>query len=176
MNRFLSRRDKSSSHRLSKSSDASGRHRTSILSLFKADSPRKSNADTAKKIHAVREKLRESGSQDIEDSHIEYALQSMYAGANTDKAVEILKLYLDSADGVVHSYDPKLAMKGAENRGGVTCYLDSILFAMFARLGSFEPILYTKFDDEPRQRLATMIRLWVNMLRTGKLIQVDVVC
>jgi hypothetical protein len=66
-------------------------------------------------------------------------------------------------------------MLGAENREDVTCYLDSLLFAMFAKLESFEPLLYTNFDDEPRRRLSTLIRLWVNMLRTGKLIQTDVV-
>lgn len=63
---------------------------------------------------------------------------------------------------------------GAINRENVTCYLDSLLFAMFARLGSFEPMLYTTFDDEPRRRLSTLIRLWVNMLRSGKLIQTDI--
>ena len=66
-------------------------------------------------------------------------------------------------------------MRGAENREGVTCYLDSLLFSMFARLGSFEPILYTHFEDEPRCRLSVLIRLWVNMLRKGMLIQTDVV-
>lgn len=66
-------------------------------------------------------------------------------------------------------------MLGAENRGNVTCYLDSLLFAMFARLGSFEPILHRTFEDEPRRRLSSLIRLWVNMLRTGKLIQTDIV-
>ncbi|PUU83352.1 hypothetical protein B9Z19DRAFT_1073134 [Tuber borchii] len=29
-------------------------------------------------------------------------------------------------------------MLGAENNGGVTCYLDTLLFAMFARLDAFE--------------------------------------
>lgn len=84
-------------------------------------------------------------------------------------------LFQESVEGVIKPYNPSVHMEGAENREGVTCYLDALLFSMFARLGSFEPILYTIFDDEPRRRLSTLIRLWVNMLRTGKLIQTDVV-
>jgi hypothetical protein len=67
-------------------------------------------------------------------------------------------------------------MRGAVNREAVTCYLDALLFAMFSRLGSFEPILYSISDDEPTRRLGMLIRLWVNMLRTGMLIQTDIVC
>jgi hypothetical protein len=102
-------------------------------------------------------------------------LQSKYADGDENKAFELLLIVKDSMDGIVRPYDPNVHMLGAENRGNVTCWLDSLLFAMFARLGSFEPILYTKFDDEPRRQLATLIRLWVNMLRTGKLIQTDLV-
>lgn len=81
---------------------------------------------------------------------------------------------MEAAEGIVRPYNADIYMKGAENRSAVTCWLDSLLFAMFARLGSFEPILYTTFDDEPRRNLSTLIRLWVNMLRTGKLIQTDI--
>lgn len=66
-------------------------------------------------------------------------------------------------------------MVGSENRNYVTCYLDALLFAMFARLDSFEAILYNSFEDEPRKKLSGMLRLWVNMLRSGKLITVDLV-
>jgi len=66
-------------------------------------------------------------------------------------------------------------MLGAINRNMVTCYLDALLFAMFARLDSFEAMLYDEFEDEPRKKLAAVLRLWVNFLRTGKLIRVDFV-
>lgn len=111
----------------------------------------------------------------MEDAQIEYALQTKFADGNPDRAFELLTLFQESVEGHVRPYNPDVYMKGAENRAGVTCYLDALLFAMFARLGSFEPILYTTFDDEPRRRLATLIRLWVNMLRSGKLIQTDIV-
>lgn len=46
---------------------------------------------------------------------------------------------------------------------------------MFARLDSFEAMLYNSFDDVPRKKLAGLLRLWVNMLRSGKLITTDIV-
>ena len=36
-------------------------------------------------------------------------------------------------------------------------------------------MLYNIFDDEPRRRLSTMMRLFVNLLRTGKLVTTDIV-
>jgi hypothetical protein len=56
----------------------------------------------------------------------------------------------------------------------VTCFLDSTLFAIFSHLDSFEPMLYNPFPDLPRQRLSFLLRLWVNMLRTGQLITTDI--
>lgn len=81
----------------------------------------------------------------------------------------------DSEEGIIQSYDPNIKLLGAINREGVTCYLDALLFAMFARLGSFEAMLYKNFEDPPRKRLATLLRLWVNTLRAGKLITTDIV-
>ena len=46
---------------------------------------------------------------------------------------------------------------------------------MFARLDCFEAILYKSFNDEPRRKLAILLRFWVNLLRAGKLITTDVV-
>jgi hypothetical protein len=112
----------------------------------------------------------------IEDEQITYALLSHYAEGDVDKAVEMMILFQESVDGVIKPCNPAIQMKGAINRELVTCYLDATLFAMFARLGSFEPILYTIFDDDETRRLATLIRLWVNMLRTGMLIHTDIVC
>lgn len=66
-------------------------------------------------------------------------------------------------------------MLGAENRGNVTCYLDSLLFAMFAHLNAFESMLKNDLENEPQRKLAALLRLWVNMLRSGKLIHADMV-
>ena len=92
-----------------------------------------------------------------------------------DKAYNVLVLANESFEGELKDYDPAASMLGAINRNMVTCYLDALLFAMFARLDSFEAMLYDNFDDEPRQKLAGVLRLWVNLLRTGQLIRIDLV-
>lgn len=93
-----------------------------------------------------------------------------------DEAFRLLLLFEDTYEGLVKSYNPNTKLLGAENRAGVTCYLDALLFAMFARLDSFEAMLYNAFEDPPRKKLAGLMRLWVNMLRDGKLITTDIVC
>lgn len=87
----------------------------------------------------------------------------------------MLLLLEDSIEGIIRGYTPSTKLLGAENRQGVTCYLDALLFAMFARLDCFEAILYKSFNDEPRRKLVILLRLWVNMLRSGKLITTDIV-
>ncbi|KAH8821502.1 ubiquitin C-terminal hydrolase family protein [Xylogone sp. PMI_703] len=180
MNRLLSRREKDGNlHRRQKSKEKA----TEIESRNSIDVPhqltpeekqRKQEQERAAKIHAVKQSLEQHGYEKIDDEAVTTALDSLYAGGNVEKAVEIAILYQESADGIIKPYNPDVPMKGAVNRSNVTCYLDSLLFSMFGRLSSFEPILYAQFADEPRRRLATLIRLWVNMLRTGMLIQTDI--
>ena len=102
-----------------------------------------------------------------------YALQT--TEGDIEKAFSLLLLLEDSIEGVIRNYTPNTKLLGAENRQGVTCYLDALLFAMFARLDCFEAILYKSFNDEPRRKLAILLRLWVNLLRSGKLIKTDMV-
>ena len=75
----------------------------------------------------------------------------------------------------MRKYDSTTKMLGAENREFVTCYIDSLLFAMFARMDSFEGILAGDGPDPTTRTLATVLRLWVNMLRAGQLITTDIV-
>lgn len=123
----------------------------------------------------LKQRLRDHKTQIYDDFQIEYSLKTKYADGDVDEAYELLTLFYEAEEGYVRPYNPSINMLGAENRGAVTCWLDSLLFAMFARLGSFEPMLYTKFDSGPENRLAILVRLWVNMLRSGKLIQEDLV-
>lgn len=108
--------------------------------------------------------------------HIVYALQSTHTGGDVDKAFELLLLLQDSIEGVIRPFTTRTKLLGAENREGVTCYLDALLFAMFARLDCFEAIVYRSFNDEARRKLSILLRLWVNMLRSGHLITTDIVC
>lgn len=102
-----------------------------------------------------------------------YALRTVQG--DTEKAFSLLLLLEDSIEGIIRNYTPNTKLLGAENRQGVTCYLDALLFAMFARLDCFEAILYKSFNDEPRKKLVILLRLWVNLLRSGKLITTDMV-
>jgi hypothetical protein len=119
------------------------------------------------------QRLHTAGITSLGEAQIYYAL-SMHPD-DMEKAYEVLQLAHDAFEGTITGFDPKVKMLGAVNRNMVTCYLDALLFAMFARLDSFEAMLLDNFDDEPRKKLATILRLWVNLLRTGRLIGVDFV-
>ena len=89
--------------------------------------------------------------------------------------MQLLLILKDTLEGRIISCKQDLALLGAENRESVTCFLDSLLFAMFARLNNFEGLLYDIAEEGPRKRLAALLRLWVNMLRSELLITVDIV-
>ncbi|KAI0398064.1 cysteine proteinase [Xylariaceae sp. FL0594] len=178
--KFLSRRERHS-HRQDKS-EGSHKHRQMssdlLHSIFKSDVTKQLKAEEkeAAKIELVKQKLVSLGLDlpGLEDRYILYALNSKHASMDVDKAIEILLLQQDAISGVITSYDPAVHMVGAENRGNVTCYLDALLFAMFAKLEAFECMLKADVrDDEPRKRLVVLLRLWVNMLRSGKLIDTE---
>lgn len=80
----------------------------------------------------------------------------------------------DTYTGIVKPYDPDVKLAGAINRQAVSCYLDALLFGMFVRLDSFEAMLYDNYTDPKHKRLGGLLRLWVNMLRTGRLITTDI--
>jgi hypothetical protein len=126
-------------------------------------------------VKLLRKKLLKIGMKIEKEEDVKYVLQTNYSDGDIDKAMVLFELLEDSRASVVKDYDPNVKFLGAVNRQGVTCYLDSILFAMFARLDSFEAMLYKSFDDSERKRLVTLIRLWVNTLRSGRLITVDIV-
>lgn len=47
---------------------------------------------------------------------------------------------------------------------------------MFCKLDAFECMLKNKFPEgDPKAKLANLLRVWVNLLRTGKLIRTDLV-
>jgi hypothetical protein len=118
-------------------------------------------------------RLHDAGITKMQEEQAHHALS--WCPDDLDEAYNLLVLANESFEGELKDYDPKVAMLGAINRNMVTCYLDALLFAMFARLDSFEAMLYDNFEDEPRKKLAAVLRLWVNLLRTGQLIRVELV-
>lgn len=113
------------------------------------------------------------GFPNIGEEHINFALGSKDADGDIDRAVELLVLYQQSLEGNIKPYKPEVYLRGAVNRNKRTCWLDSLLFAMFCRLEFFEPLILADFDSEPKRRLAALLRLYVNMLRSGRLIHID---
>lgn len=79
----------------------------------------------------------------VAEETIRRVLRGRYANGDPDKALDLLVMIEDSNDGIVARVKPEEETKllGAENHGGVTCYLDTLLFAMFARLDAFEVVL-----------------------------------
>jgi hypothetical protein len=128
-----------------------------------------------RQIQGTLERLRTYGVGTMTEANARYALRVTAShGEGEAAAFRLLMLLQETYEGIVKPYVPNTKLLGAVNREAVTCYLDALLFAMFARLDSFEAMLYDNFDDLPRKKLAGLLRLWVNLLRSGKLITTDV--
>ncbi|KAF6223588.1 hypothetical protein HO133_000431 [Letharia lupina] len=170
INRFLSRKDKNS-HGTHK--DKPKRYSGHLNGFFEGEEVKPPEKEEEKKIKTLSQRLARNGITTFKDDDIAYVLTGAYAQGDSGKAYELLSLLKESEEGIIRDYNPNVKLLGAINREGVTCYLDALLFAMFAR-GSFEAMLYKNFEDAPRKRLATLLRLWVNILRAGKLITTDI--
>ncbi|KAF2142805.1 uncharacterized protein K452DRAFT_357885 [Aplosporella prunicola CBS 121167] len=145
-----------------------------LYKIFSAEDEKKQDKEEAQKVKAISQRLAALGITSLKESQIQYALRSKTVNGDMKEALEMLVLFQDSLEGILRDYNPNTKLLGAENRESVTCYLDALLFAMFARLDSFEAMLFDSFTDEPRKRLSSVLRLWVNLLRAGKLITTDV--
>ncbi|KIV77321.1 hypothetical protein, variant [Exophiala sideris] len=125
------------------------------------------------KVRTLRQRLIDSKGVVLRHAQILWALRSYAANGDVDAAYDLLLALSDASEGIVTGYDPAKKLLGAVNRQGVTCFLDATLFSMFSRLDSFEAMLYNTFNDVPRNKLGFVLRVWVNLLRRGKLITTD---
>ncbi|KAI1612251.1 ubiquitin C-terminal hydrolase [Exophiala viscosa] len=125
------------------------------------------------KVRTLRQRLIDTKGVVLRHAQILWALRSYAATGDVDAAYDLLLALSDASEGIVTGYDPTKKLLGAVNRQGVTCFLDATLFAMFSRLDSFEAMLYNTFEDVPRNKLGFVLRVWVNLLRRGKLITTD---
>jgi hypothetical protein len=66
-------------------------------------------------------------------------------------------------------------MLGSENDQTTSCYIDALLFSMYATTTVFDPLLTTEIEDDDfdKRRLQTALRLFVNRMREGHLIRTD---
>lgn len=127
-------------------------------------------------VKLLQRRVAQAGIVGFDDAHLLYALRSLNSQGDVDKALELLLLIEDSIACVVRPARPTTKLQGAVNRDSVTCYLDALLFAMFACQDGFEAMLYNSFNDQPRQKLVVTMRLWTNMVRAGALVTTDIVC
>ncbi|KAK5945443.1 hypothetical protein PMZ80_002648 [Knufia obscura] len=146
---------------------------TDFYGLF-IDTSKPANKDEEAKVKTIKQKLLDSKGVLLKDAQIQWALRSQVARGDVDTTLILLNAMSDASEGLLTSFNPSVRLKGAVNRQAVTCFLDSTLFSMFSRLDSFEAMLYNSFEDVAKERLAFLLRLWVNMLRSGLLITTDV--
>lgn len=90
-------------------------------------------ANTEAKVDLIATRVEQLGLDSIQREHLKLALLSTYSEGDVEKAVELIRLQQEAFSGTILPYNPNVEMLGAENRSNVTCYLDALLFAMFAR-------------------------------------------
>ncbi|KAK6349637.1 hypothetical protein TWF696_005919 [Orbilia brochopaga] len=135
---------------------------------------RKPSKEEAFQVTHISHKLTALGIPPNED-RILRILRGGYASGNTTRALDLYRMWEDASAGIIKEWSADVSLKGAENNGKVTCYLDSLLFSLYAHLDSFEAMLYNVFDDDKRKKLSSLLRLFVNMLRSGNLITADII-
>ncbi|EPS34386.1 hypothetical protein PDE_09350 [Penicillium oxalicum 114-2] len=172
IHRFLTRRDRQKGSTRNSRDETPATLMPILRDLFTSSSSKEENAEQEKKVKLVEAHLRALGYSTLGNEHVRHALEN--TNFEVEKAISLLLLLEDSIEGIIRPYNPTTKLLGAVNRQGVTCYLDALLFAMFAHLDCFEAILYKSFNDEPRRKLAICLRFWVNLLRAGKLITTDI--
>ncbi|KAJ2656947.1 hypothetical protein IWW48_004770 [Coemansia sp. RSA 1200] len=92
---------------------------------------------------------------------------------DVDTALRQLHIVLCTHDGVLYNIDPRIQMCGAVNSGGTSCYIDSLLMALFGAQSSFDALLYVRdLGSESSNKLLAITRLYVNFMRAGVLIDV----
>ncbi|KAF4512913.1 hypothetical protein G6O67_000242 [Ophiocordyceps sinensis] len=183
--KFRSLRDKNASHRRSKSVPAGTKETKSrppsaeaLRAMFKMDGSKQSSKQEAEieatKIEEIQRRLDRLSITSVSTDHIRDVLATKFADGDPTRAAEFIDLEQKAQAGIIVSHDPSVALLGAENREGVTCYLDALLFAMFSKLDAFECMLNNDFPlEDPKYKLVNLLRLWVNILRSGKLVHTD---
>lgn len=122
-------------------------------------------------------------------------LKSPFTQGDVIKTFQLIRFFQLSSQGLFLTNENKdklglpIQYVGAENWENVMCYLDALLFSMFANLESFEPILFIsnkKAQTYPKElqqqhdhefylvnQLSGLLRVYVSLLRLGNLITTD---
>lgn len=115
-------------------------------------------------------------------SQVISVLKSPFTQGDVVKAYHLIRYFQLSDTGYFITNDghdrlgAKIELVGAENWENVMCYLDALLFSMFANLELFEPILFilNQHANPLVTQLSGLLRVYVNLLRLGNLITTDI--
>ncbi|KAJ2851942.1 hypothetical protein IWW36_000715 [Coemansia brasiliensis] len=114
----------------------------------------------------------QQGTQALNRKEIRRVLDQ--AHGDTQAALRRVDLLLKTRDGIVLPIDPTMRLSGAENAGGTTCYLDSIMAALFAAHSSCDGLLFMRdLGSQDANGVQALCRLLTNFLRAGELIGAD---
>ncbi|KAF7865688.1 hypothetical protein EAF04_005854 [Stromatinia cepivora] len=144
------------------------------INKTKSENEEDEEDEEKEKIARIKALLESEGRNDVKDDQILFCLNSNYAKGDTDKAHQILVVIQKSLSGVIYPYDPSIKMLGAENSRGKSCWLDSFLASLFTVPTQFQELLSNFYEDPSKQKLIQLIRLWVNLMRRGILIEVAI--
>ncbi|APA15419.1 hypothetical protein sscle_14g101890 [Sclerotinia sclerotiorum 1980 UF-70] len=147
---------------------------TSLFGYINKTKSENEEDEEKEKIARIKALLESEGRNDVKDDQILFCLNSNYAKGDPDKAHQILVVIQKSLSGVIYPYDPSITMLGAENSRGKSCWLDSFLASLFTVPTQFQELLSNFYEDPSKQKLIQLIRLWVNLMRKGILIEVAI--
>ncbi|KAJ2476604.1 hypothetical protein IWW56_004821 [Coemansia sp. RSA 2131] len=95
------------------------------------------------------------------------------ARGDADAARRQVQLLLRTRDGIVYDVNTRVRQRGAENADS-TCYIDSVLAALFASHTACDGLLYMRdLGSDAANGLQAMCRLLANYLRAGELISAE---
>ncbi|CAG8454390.1 1845_t:CDS:2 [Ambispora gerdemannii] len=150
---------------------------SSILLAFLFSPSRSSSPIPAKKIYSaeeLREKEHKIDQLQTFLADIGHPMESMQVELllernswNVELVAEYCRDMVEAEEGLVNEVNNNVCMVGAENDRGTSCYIDSLLFAMFARMRAFDGLLYVEPEKPDASDLLVHLRLFVNRLRSG---------
>ncbi|CAG8571329.1 2427_t:CDS:2, partial [Acaulospora colombiana] len=125
------------------------------------------DSEKESRIDQLRTYLEELG-HPLETAQIEKLLEQN--SWNVSEIAGYCKDLEEAEEGLISDIQKTVVMLGAENDRLTSCYIDSLLFAMFARTKSFDGMLFVQPEGPNARGLQTHLRLFVNRLRTGEYI------
>jgi predicted NAD/FAD-dependent oxidoreductase len=148
--------------------------------IFPQDNKETIGSEQQSKIDSLSKFAQQNISVVVEESIFQTALERN--DWDLKKAMVDLLDFEEATHGIlIEPPSPYATLMGSENDGGTSCYIDSLLFAMFISITAFDPLLTYDIPSEEEEdnnakiQLQNLVRLFVNKMRKGGLIKADFV-